>query len=159
MTVSSPDLTGLLEQFLAYRPHYALFLLVHPQVGRLMTAVEEVQQQYAEWPHLALNRSLAPLLREVVPAQWPRMMPRLLAEALQQYGPGPLLCSEIDLLFEPRLLLNPLGLFLEAGRHTSLIIAWPGTCDNGSVAYGVPEHAHYRAWPRAELCDYCVVRL
>jgi hypothetical protein len=73
------------------------------------------------------------------------------------HAPGPLLCTGIDLLFEPSLKLNPLHIFLDASRTTSLVIAWPGTCEEGKLTYAVPSHAHNRTWPTADLCDYCIV--
>jgi hypothetical protein len=106
-----------------------------------------------------LNTHLAPSLFDIAPAQRPRQTSRLSAATLHQYTPGPLICTDIDILFEPTLRLDPLRLFLDASRQTSLIIAWPGTFQHNHLAYAVPAHAHYRTWPRPELCDYCIVQL
>lgn len=157
--MTGSDLTTALAQFLAYRPHQALFLLVHPQVSRLTAAAHHLHQQYPTWPHLALSTSLAQSLRDIAPTQRPRQTPRLLASAIRQYNSGPLLCTDIDLLFEPALQLDPLRLFLDASRQTALIVAWPGTYHNNNLAYAVPEHAHYRTWSRPQLDANYVVQL
>lgn len=153
------DLTTSLEQFLTYRPHQALFLLVHPQINRLHAAANQLRRHHPSWPHLALSTTLALSLRDIAPAQRPRQTPRLLASAIHQYNPGPLLCSDIDLLFEPALQLDPLRLFLDASRQTALIVAWPGTYQNNNLVYAVPEHAHYRTWSPPQLDANYVVQL
>jgi len=147
-----------LEQFLAHRPYHAAFFFVHPQISRLQAAVAELQQTY-EWPAIAISPILARLLFPIPPQQWPRSAPRLFHDSLQPYAAGPLLCHDIDLLFEPALHLDPLKLFLDASRHTSLIIAWPGTCTEHSLTYAVPEHAHFHSWPSSELRPHCLVHL
>jgi hypothetical protein len=157
-TSSQREAIQTLGQFLAHRPYQAAFLLVHPHISRLQTMIEELSQQY-DWPLLLVGKTMSQALYRLAPDQRPRQAARLLSESLHQYTPGPLLCQDIDLLFEPTLHLDPLRLLLAAGRQTTLIIAWPGTSDRNTLAYAVPEHAHYRAWSRSELCDYCVVQL
>lgn len=60
--------------------------------------------------------------------------------------PNPVLCSGIDLLFEPRLKLDPLKLFQKVSQYTPLVVCWPGSYDKGKLAYAVPYHHHYREW-------------
>ncbi len=95
LVVISPDLATSLEQFLTYRPSQAAFVFVHPQVSRLMMETQRLQQQYPDWPHLALNTVLAQSLRDIIPSQRPRQTPRLLATAIHQHSPGPVLCTDI----------------------------------------------------------------
>jgi hypothetical protein len=70
---------------------------------------------------------------------------------LGDLSPGPVLCTDIDLLFEPSLSLNPLRLFKDAGRITRLIVAWPGTYRDDVLSYAVPDHAHYRTWRNPKI--------
>jgi hypothetical protein len=70
---------------------------------------------------------------------------------LGDLSPGPVLCTDIDLLFEPRLSLNPLRLFKDAGRITRLIVAWPGIYRDDVLSYAVPDHAHYRTWRNPKI--------
>ena len=78
---------------------------------------------------------------------------------IDDFQPGPVLCTDIDLLFDPSLKLNPLQLFLSCSKQTTLVIAWPGSYLDNTVAYAVPEHAHFRTWKQPDLCDYCVAQL
>lgn len=60
--------------------------------------------------------------------------------------------TDIALLFEPTLLLNPLMLMLEASRRTPIIVAWPGIIEGDRLAYAVLEHSHYR--PSVRIASY-----
>ena len=70
---------------------------------------------------------------------------------LGEEAPGPVLCTEIDLLFEPSLGLDPLALFRQVSRETALVVAWPGGWDGGGLTYATPEYGHYRAWERPNV--------
>jgi hypothetical protein len=84
--------TTILEQFLAHRPYQAAFLLVHPHIGRLQAALDEIGQQYS-WPTLSLSNSLSPLLYPLPPDQRPRQAPRLLADAVYNMATLSTLCD------------------------------------------------------------------
>ena len=65
---------------------------------------------------------------------------------LREKEPGPVFCSDIDILFEKSLDLDPLALFRRINSFTKLIILWQGEFKNGILSYGVPEHSNYRFW-------------
>ena len=69
-----------------------------------------------------------------------------LESTLREKAPGPVLCTDISLLFEPSLRLDPLVLLRRISRYTALIVHWPGEFRNGVLSYAVPEHNHYRHW-------------
>ena len=71
--------------------------------------------------------------------------------AIYAAAPGPLLLTEIDLLFEPTLHLDVLALLRQASRTTSLVVTWPGSYANGILAYAVPQHGHYCTWHKPEV--------
>ena len=79
---------------------------------------------------------------------------RALERALRESQPGPVLCTDIDLLFEPALHLDPLALFRDNSRAVTIIVAWPGTFTANVLSYAVPKHAHYRTWrnPDVQVC-------
>ena len=149
---------SIIEQFLANPPYHPAFIFAHPAPHHLQVVIEQLQRQY-QWPTIAMNDVLAPLLLDTSPAQRPRQTPRYLANIIRTHAPGPLLCTDIDVLFEPALRLDPLRLFLEVSRQTTLVIAWTGSYQENKVRYAVPEHTHYRVWSQPDLCNYCVVQL
>jgi len=70
---------------------------------------------------------------------------------LGELSPGPVLCTEIDLLFEPTLELDPLRLLCDVGRVARLVVTWPGSYHHDVLAYAVPDHRHYRTWRNPEV--------
>lgn len=69
---------------------------------------------------------------------------------LRGKAPGPIVCADIDLLFDPSLGLDPLIIFRHISQHTSLIILWPGIHKDSVLSYAQPEHQHYRFWKNLE---------
>ena len=133
------------EDFLASTPYFPCLLLVYPEIKRLQKAADELRESYA-WPRVSIGGEMSQELLMVEPERRSRKAARWLEKGLRELRPGPVHCSDIDLLFEPALQLDPLALFRTASRATRLIVMWPGTYRNGVLAYAVPEHSHYRTW-------------
>ncbi len=83
----------------------------------------------------------------------------MLATTVQRFAPGPVICTDIDLLFDPTLALDPLRLLRDSSRSAVLIVLWPGAVADGVLDYAVPAHAHYRTWSRSDLPAEAVVPL
>ena len=140
-------LTSINEFLSTSRP---CLLLVHPETPRLNDATHNLLSTY-DWPHLPIGKELSAVLLSQTPRRRPLMANRWMKTRLGDYAPGPALCTDIDLLFEPSLSLNPVRLFKDAGRITRLIVAWPGTYRDDVLAYAVPNHAHYRTWRNPKI--------
>ena len=147
-----------IERFLAAPPYYPCLLLVHPDVSCLRRVEEQITHRY-NWQTLSVGRILSRELLSVAPKRRPHVPPKALPEAVQAYQPGPVLCTDIDLLFEPSLSLAPLRLLKRASRRTTLVVTWPGMFVDDVLAYATPEHAHYRTWSQPDLYDHCIVML
>ncbi len=124
-------------------------LLVHPSLQRLEGVVSELISSY-DWPHLSVGRELSAKLLPEMPQRRSWIAGRWMKGRVGDLAPGPVLCTEIDLLFEPALSLDPLRLFRDVGRLTRLVVTWPGTYQGDVLAYAVPDHARYRTWRRPE---------
>ena len=120
-------------------------VLVHPVIARLQAEAGRLASQYA-LPSVSIGPSLAQALLTVPPRRQPVASATTLKDLLGEFDPGPVLCTDIDLLFEPTLKLDPLRLLLECSRVTRMIVAWPGDYDHGTLEYAVSEHGHYRTW-------------
>lgn len=156
--MTTDDLFPAIDHFLAIQPYYPCLLLVHPEMARLYAATRQILSQYA-WPGLSIGSLLSQALLPVAPKQRPRQAKRTFADTVQAHVPGPVLCTDIDLLFEPSLYLDPLRLLREASRQARLVVIWPGTFANGVLAYATPSHAHYQTWTQTDLCDDCILAL
>jgi len=148
--LSTPNLQLAIADFLANPDYRPCLLLVHPQIRRLTGAVNELLSTVG-WPHLSVGRELAAVLLSEPPQRRPRTARRWMASQLGQMAPGPVSCTEIDLLFEPTLELDPLGLLRDVSRVTRLVVAWPGSCADDVLAYAAPGHSHYRTWRKPHV--------
>ena len=104
-----------------------------------------------DWPHLSIGRQLSEALLSELPERRSRTARRWITDFLGERSPGPVLCTRIDLLFEPTLNLDPLALLRRASRTTRLVVMWPGSYENDVLAYAVPEHSHYRTWRQPDV--------
>ena len=132
------------------RSSHTCLLLVHPEVRRLEDVADELSSGYG-WPHLPVGRALSAALLAGPPGRRPSEARRWTKARLGEMAPGPVLCTGIDLLFEPGLELDPLRLLCDAGRLTRLVVAWPGDYQDGILSYAVPAHGHYRTWRRPDV--------
>lgn len=125
-------------------------LVVHPDIRRLDHAAQEFLSTYG-FPHLSVGQELSANLLAETPRRRPLRANRWMKTRIGDLAPGPALCTEIDLLFEPTLSLNPLRLFKDASRITRLVVTWPGAYEGDVLAYAVPDHSRYRTWRRPEV--------
>lgn len=139
-----------IEAFLGAPSYYACLLLVHPDVSRLERFAQELPS-IRGWRRFSIGVELSAALLHEPSEQWSRKAAEFTTTRLRELAPGPVLCTEIDLLFEPALDLDPLALLRQASRVTTLVVAWPGSYDSEVLTYAVPEHAHYRAWIRPDV--------
>jgi hypothetical protein len=147
-----------IERTLAARPFYPCVLLVHTDIARLQRTADQLAER-SRWPHLAVSRVLADALIEVAPSQRALAASVALDRHLAQHRPGPVLCVDLALLFEPALSLNPLTLLRQWSRSVPVVALWPGAVNATGLTYAVPQHAHYRLWSDTELCNGCIVSL
>ncbi len=144
--------------FLTTSTYYPCLLLAHPDVRRLAEMADELASTYG-WPRLCIGRELSAALLPEPPGRRSSGLRRWVETRLGAVAPAggsPVLCTEIDLLFEPTLRLDPLRLLRDASRATRIVVAWPGSYDSDVLAYAVPEHGHYRTWRRPEVPVVCL---
>jgi len=149
-TLQVSQLQHALARFLDTTPYHPCCLIISPDVRRLAFAAEQIQRWYS-WPPLSVGLALSTALLSVLPPQRPAESVAAFTTAVRRHGAGPLLCVDIDLLFEPALQLDPLRLLRDASRQVTLVALWPGMIANGRLSYAVPEHGHYRVWGAGEL--------
>lgn len=56
-----------------------------------------------------------------------------------------------EIMFDPTLMLNPLGLLQSVSRTRLLIWTWNGSIDNGHVIYAYPGHPEYHRIPTQDM--------
>jgi hypothetical protein len=103
------------------RTSHTCLLFVHREIRRLENTAAGLASGYG-WPCLAVGRELSDALLAEQPQRRSRAVRRWMSARLGEMAPGPVLCTGIDLLFEPTLSLDPLRLFRDAGRTTRLTL-------------------------------------
>lgn len=152
------DILDHIDRTLAARPYFPCVLLVHTDVRRLEIEGEQLAQR-AGWPQLPVSRMLTDALIDAPVARRSTLASVALDGALAQRRPGPILCYDLALLFEPLLALDPLALLRQWSRSVPVVACWPGAWTGTNLTYAVPEHAHYRLWSATQLCSGCIVPL
>lgn len=150
------DIFDHVERTLAARPYFPCVLLVHTDV-RTLEIIGERLAARAGWPLFAVSRVLVGALSGAATNERSMVASTALNQPLAQLRPGPVICTDLALLFEPALALDPLTLLRQWSRRVPLVACWPGAYAEGSLAYAVPEHAHYRRWNATQLCNGCVM--
>lgn len=146
--MSPYHLEEAIAQLLA-RPARTLLIIAATDVALLQDQTEALQERYG-WPQLRVGVDLSAALLKVPPSRRPRQVRRQLADRIEPHRPNPVLCTHIDLLFDPELRLEPPQLFKHLAKMTPLIVFWPGAYRDDVLSYAVPEHAHYHTWRKPE---------
>lgn len=150
LAVKQSTMHNAIAAFLSAPAYHTCLLLVHPEIHRLEDAADALLSRHG-WPRLSIGRELSAALLSSPSPHRPRAAQQWTATRLGQMAPGPVLCTEIDLLFDLTLELDPLRLLRHASRVTRLVVTWPGDYLQRVLAYAVPDHGHYRTWRRPEV--------
>ncbi len=145
---SENNMRNSITEFL--RTSHTCHLFVSLEICRLEDTVTELLALY-DWPRLSVGQELCAVLLADLPTRRPRAARRWMETRLGQMAIGPVLCTEIDLLFEPALELDPLRLMRDVGRVTRLAVTWPGSYQDDVLAYATPGHSHYRTWRKPKV--------
>lgn len=156
--IDDERIAAAIEHFLAHPPYENLFLLTHTNMARLQAVGQWLAQRF-DWPVLSLAGELNPQLVALTPERRERQADKLVGDLLARFRSGPILCTNITILFEPTLHLDPLRLLRRTSKSVPLIVLWPGSANERILTYAVPDHAHHRVWPIQELCAYCWLQL
>jgi hypothetical protein len=126
---------------------HSCIILVDADVQALDKRLAEIPE---EWERVSIGKELSSFLMLADTTDRSRDIYIWLENHLREKAPGPVVCLDIDLLFEPSLKLDPLNIFLKVSRHVKLIIFWHGNYEDGVLSYAQPEHQHYKFWKNLE---------
>lgn len=143
-----------IQSFLSSDHYNACFLIVNPNPAALADIAVDLQRGY-DWSLLNIGEQLSKELLFVSPRNQSRHTKRWLQDILNNIESELIICTNISLLFEPSLKLDPFHLFRQMGRRKKLIVMWPGRYKNDTLSYAQPEHAHYATWQNPEVDIWC----
>jgi len=133
-----------IENYFTLTPTSNILLIVNSSTSKLEKMANEIVSQY-ELPRISLNKELTQILsaelrqtRGSKAIEWIRTKSNEVEEHI--------LFSDINIIFEPNLEIDPLALFKQISRHKKIIVLWPGNYSNNDLNYATPEHTHFRRW-------------
>lgn len=129
--------------------YYRLVLLVGPSgAGKTRALLELSSTKGLQYLNLSLE--LSRRLLDLPTGQRPVAVRRLMEELLSG-NTGPVLCDNIELLFDVSLRQDPLHLLQLLSRQRIIVASWNGSIARGYLAYAVPNHPEHRRYSVQDL--------
>lgn len=125
--------------------YYRLIILVAPAGSGKTKTLSEVSISNGI-PLLNLNLLLSEQLMDVTEKQRIISIGKIIEDILSKYAEETIILDNIEMLFNPQLKQDPLGLLKKASRNKTLIIAWNGTIDNKHLIYSEPGFPEYKKY-------------
>ena len=131
-----------------------LVLIVGPRGSGKSSALRDAAEQ-RRWPVINLGLQLAQRMLEVPVQQRPARALDTISAILDELNSDVACLDNIELLFEPSLQLDPLGLLQSLSRQKTLVVAWPGGIlgdeDSPRLVHAERTHPEYREYPARGL--------
>lgn len=129
--------------------YYRLVLLVgRSGAGKTRAFYELSARKGFKYLNLSLELSLRLL---DLPSALRPVAVRRLVEELMNGDTGPVLCDNIELLFDVSLKQEPLHLLQLLSRKRTIVAAWNGTLADGFLYYAEPDHPEYRRYAAEDV--------
>lgn len=129
---------------------YARLVLVVGQHGTGKTRLVREFASEGNYPFLDLGADLPPALFEVPARRRPVAASDYVGEELRA-ADRVAVVDNIEILFQPRLTLDPLKLLLDNARNRVIVAAWPGTFNGQELNFAELGHPEFRVYPAADV--------
>jgi len=126
--------------------YYRLMLVVAPRGAGKTVALQEVAMRTGVLV-INVNLALSKRMLDLTERQRSLRLPRLLEEITGQTATEPVVLDNLEILFDVALKLDPLRLLQGLARHRTVVAAWNGSIEGGTMTYAVPGHPEYRRYP------------
>ena len=131
--------------------YHRLLLVVGP-IGATKSAVLTAVSQHTAAPLVNVGFELSRRMLEFAARERALQVRPLLDELVEAAGGGDIvLLDHIELLFDADLQQEPLRLLQGLSRNRTVVAAWTGTLDGGTLRYAVPGHPEHRRYAAADL--------
>jgi hypothetical protein len=131
--------------------NYYKLLMVVGAPGSGKTAFLRSISEKCQIPLLNLGLELSKKLLSLTVTERRLKASDVIADLLDACGSARLAVDNTEIMFDPALMLNPLGLLQSISRTRLLVWSWNGEVQEGHVTYAYPRHAEYNRTPTAEM--------
>ncbi len=125
-------------------------LIVDPDIQKLDSMPLILPE---DWKRISIGKELSNHLLTNTGTDCSLAVHDWLEHTFRKHAPGPILCTDIDIMFHPSFTLDPFAILKQASRHTKLVVLWPGNFQSGILSYAIPTHQHYRFWRNPEAVE------
>jgi hypothetical protein len=131
--------------------HYYKVVLVVGPPGSGKTALLRSISEQLHIPVLNLGLELSKKLLSLTIRDRKLKASDLIADLLDAQESASLAVDNTEIVFDPSLMLNPLGLLQSISRTRLLIWSWNGEVEEDHIAYAYPGHPEHQRIPSAEM--------
>lgn len=128
--------------------YHKVVLIVGRTGSGKSTMLRSLSQQM---PLVNLGLDLSAKLLPLTTRERKLKAPDIVAELLDAHTAPRLAVDNTEIVFDPALMLNPLGLLQSISRTRLLVWSWNGSVENGHVTYAYPGHPEYQRIPAHDL--------
>jgi hypothetical protein len=130
---------------------YHKLVLVVGGPGSGKTALLRSLSEQLHIPLLNLGLELSKKLLSLTVHERKLKASEIIADLLDMEETPPLAVDNTEIIFDPSLMLNPLGLLQSISRTRLLIWSWNGEVEDGHITYAYPGHPEHQRIPSAEM--------
>ena len=147
-TFMAEEFDAALDQAASH--YYKLLMIVGP-AGSGKTAFLRSVSEKQHIPLLNLGLELSKKLLSLTVIERRLKASDVIADLLDAVGAPRLAIDNTEVIFDPSLMLNPLGLLQSLSRTRLLIWAWNGEVEDGHVTYSYRGHPEHQRIPTSEM--------
>ena len=130
--------------------YYKLLMVVGPTGSGKTAFLRSVSEKY-NIPLLNLGLDLSKKLLSLTVSERKLKASDVIADLLDACGAHRLAVDNTEIVFDPALMLNPLGLLQGISRTRLLIWSWNGELEKTHLTYAYPGHPEYCRISSAEM--------
>lgn len=142
------EATPAIEQ--ASARYHKLALAVGPSGSGKTNLLREVSQQM-QFPMINLGLDLSRKLLPLTQSERKLRVSDIIADILDSHSSPRLAVDDTEIIFDPSLMLNPLGILQTISRTRFLLWAWNGTVEGDHLTYAYPGHPEHQRIPATDM--------